>query len=175
MILRFSQFVERLGRYYTNFTYTTIQPLHIFSWGFFSQRDHNSEASRRDYHRSEATEQRQQGGAVLKELGVMANRSSTETEPIAEQERRRSTTRGPICQARRKGGCRSCSTDMKYLLPSTTEAGELLMVGPTASRVPGHACGNNLDRAWIREFAWESSRRCRVRRLDGKREHAETR
>jgi hypothetical protein len=62
----------------------------------------------------------------------MANRRSTEAEPIAGHELRRSTTRG--WRARCKGGRCSCSTDMKYLLPSTTEAGELPTVGPTARR-----------------------------------------
>jgi hypothetical protein len=90
----------------------------------------------RDWHRSEATEQRQRGGAVLKELGAMVNRRSTEAEPIAEQELCRSTTRGPIWRSRRKGGCRSRCSDMRYLLPSTTEAGELERHAekPTAAR-----------------------------------------
>jgi hypothetical protein len=92
MIFRSRQFCRALGRYYTNFTHITIQSLDIFSWGCFCPRDHNSEASHRDRRRSKATEQRLRVGAVLKELGGMANRSSTETEPIVEQELRRSTT-----------------------------------------------------------------------------------
>jgi hypothetical protein len=75
---------------------------------------------------------------VLKELGVTVNRSSTETKPIAEHELRKSTTRGLIWRARRKGGRLSNCSDINYSLLSTTEAGKLLTklltVGPTASR-----------------------------------------
>jgi hypothetical protein len=92
MIFRSRQFVERLADTIRIFTHPTIQLLDISSWGSFCQRDSNSEASRRDWRQSEVMEQRQRVGAVLKELGVMANRSSTETEPIVEPELRRSTT-----------------------------------------------------------------------------------
>jgi hypothetical protein len=69
-------------------------------------------------------------------LDTVANRRSIEAEPIAKQELRRSMMRGPIWQARRRGGHRCCCSDMKYLLPkqtSTMEAGELPTVDPAVT------------------------------------------